>query len=216
LPPSTLKFSAGGWVTVVITSAVIAFCLYIRRHYHEAEKSLRRLDDLLLELPLPDNPRPMPPRDTDAPTAVCFVNEYNGLGIQSVLAVPLLFGTQFENFVFVGLGVIDSSRFKGREEIENLRRETEESLKKYVALINQHGYCAEYYYALGTDPIDELERLAHEVSKRFPRAVFFAGKLIFKQERFWHKVLHNQAAFTLERRLQFAGLQMVVLSVRVT
>jgi hypothetical protein len=58
--------------------------------------------------------------------------------------------------------------------------------------------------------------MAHEVTKRFPRAVFFAGKLIFQQERFWHKVLHNQAAFTLERRLQFAGLQMVVLSVRAT
>lgn len=212
----TLKFSAGGWVTVVITSAVIAFCLYIHHHDRDAEKSLRRLDEIMLDLPLSTNPRPMPPCDTDAPIAVCFVNSYNGLGIQSVLAVPLLFGTQFENFVFVGLGVIDSSRFKGREEIENLRRETEESLKKYVALINQHGYCAEYYYALGTDPIDELERLAHEVIKRFPRAVFFAGKLIFKQERFWHKALHNQAAFTLERRLQFAGFQMVVLSVRVT
>jgi hypothetical protein len=147
---------------------------------------------------------------------VCFVNDYNGLGVQSVLAVPLLFGTQFENFVFVGLGVIDSSRFKGREEIENLRRETEESLKKYVALITQRGYYAEYCYTLGTDPIDELERLAHEVATRFPRTVFFAGKFIFKQERFWHKVLHNQAAFTLERRLQFAGLQMVVLSVRMT
>jgi len=46
--------------------------------------------------------------------------------------------------------------------------------------------------------------------------VFFAGKLIFQQERSWHKVLHDQAAFTLEHRLQFAGFQMVVLSVRVT
>jgi hypothetical protein len=67
---------------------------------------------------------------------------------------------------------------------------------------------------LGTDAIDELERLAHEVARRFPRSVFFAGKLVFQQELFWHKVLHNQAAFTLQRRLQFAGLQMVVLPVR--
>jgi hypothetical protein len=59
-----------------------------------------------------------------------------------------------------------------------------------------------------------LERLAHEVANRFPRSVFFAGKLVFRQERFWDKVLHNQAAFTLQRRLQFAGLPMVVLPVR--
>jgi amino acid transporter len=210
----TLKFRAGGWVTVVLTSAVIGLCLYINRHYREAEKSLRRLDDILLQLPLPDNPPPVPPRDTNAPTAVFFVNGYNGLGIHSVLGVPRLFGTHFKNFVFVGVGVIDSSRFKGRAEIDNLRRQTAESLEKYVAFVRRQGYYAEYWCALGTDAIDDLERLAHEVAKRFPRAVFFAGKLVFQQEKFWHKVLHNQAAFTLQRRLQFAGLQMVVLPVR--
>jgi len=210
----TLKFRAGGWVTVVLTSAVIGLCLYINRHYREAEKSLRRLDDVLLELPLPDDPPPVPSRNPNAPTAVFFVNSYNGLGIHSVLGVPRLFGTHFKNFVFVGVGVIDSSRFKGLEEIDNLRLQTEQNLKKYVSFVKRQGYYAEYWCGLGTDSIDELERLAHEVAKRFPRAVFFAGKLVFRQERFWDKVLHNQAAFTLQRRLQFAGLPMVVLPVR--
>ena len=208
------KFREGGWVTVVVTTAVIALCLYIRRHYREAEKGFRALDEMLPEFDSVTTSTALPPRDTDAPTAVCFVNGFNGLGIQSVLAIPLLFGTQFENFVFVGLGAIDSSRFKGEEEIDNLRHHTEEELKKYVALVNQRGYCAEYHFALGTDPIDGLERLAHEVAERFPRAVFFAGKRIFQRERLWHKVLHNQAAYTIERRLQFAGFQTVVLSVR--
>lgn len=210
----TLKFRAGGWVTVVLTSTVIGLCLYINRHYREAEKSLRRLDDVLLELPLPDDAPPVPPRNPNAPTAVFFVNSYNGLGIHSVLGVPRLFGTHFKNFVFVGVGVIDSNRFKGREEIDNLHRQTEQNLEKYVSFVKRQGYYAEYWCALGTDAIDELERLAHEVAKRFPRAVFFAGKLVFRQERFWDKVLHNQAAFTLQRRLQFAGLPMVVLPVR--
>jgi hypothetical protein len=208
------KFHAGGWMTVVLTAAVIGFCLYIRHHYHKTEKGSRRLDEMMLELAVPDDPSPLLPNDTDAPTAVCFVKGYNGLGIQSVLALPLLFGTQFENFVFVGVGVIGSNRFKGQEEIDNLRRHTEEGLRKYMTLVNRRGYRAEYCYTLGTDPIDELERLAHKLAERFPRAVFFAAKRIFEREHFWHKVLHNQAAFILERRLQFAGLQMVVLSVR--
>jgi len=210
-----LKFSAGGWVTVLLTSAVVGLCLNIHHHYRTAEKSLRGLDDILLKLPLPDDPPPVPPRDTNAPTAVFFVNGYNGLGIHSVLGVPRLFGSHFKNFVFVGVGVIDSSRFKGREEIDNLQRQTEENLGKYVTSVKRQSFYAEYWYGLGTDTIDELERLAHEVAKRFPRAVFFAGKLVFAQEHSWHKVLHNQAAFTLQRRLQFAGLQMVVLPVRV-
>ena len=110
--------------------------------------------------------------------------------------------------------MIDSSRFKGREELENLRRQTQEGLENYVTFVKRQGYYAEYWYALGTDTIDELERLAHEVTKRYPRAVFFSGKLIFEHESFWHRVLHNQAAFTLQRRLQFAGLPMVVLPIR--
>jgi amino acid transporter len=207
------KFTEGAWLTVVVTTALIGFCLLIRRHYRMTERSLRHLDELIVELPETSDAGLRTPLDTDAPTAACFVKDYNGLGIQSVLAVPLLFGTQFENFVFIAAGVIDSSRFKGVEEIENLREHTEQELKKYALLLNRRGYSAEYCYALGTDPIDELERLAHRVSKRFPRVVFFASKLIFKEEHFWHKVLHNQAAFTLERRLQFAGLQTVVLAV---
>jgi amino acid transporter len=210
------KFRAGGWMTVVLTATLVGLCLYIRRHYRKTEMGSRRLDEMMLELAVPDDPSPLLSRNPDAPTAVCFVKDYNGLGIQSVLAVPLLFGTQFENFVFVGVGVIGSSRFKGREDIENLQRHIEDGLRKYMALVNRRGYCAEYYYALGTDPIDELERVAHKLAERFPRAVFFATKRIFEQEGLWHKVLHNQAAFILERRLQFAGLQMVVLSVRAT
>jgi amino acid transporter len=207
------KFMEGAWLTVVFTTALIGLCLSIRHHYRKTERGLHRFDELMMELPATGDSVPKVALDTDAPTAACFVKDYNGLGIQSVLAVPLLFGTQFENFVFIGAGVIDSSRFKGVEEIENLREHTEQELKKYAALVNRRGYSAEYCYALGTDPIDELERLAHKVSERFPRVVFFASKLIFREERFWHKVLHNQAAFTLERRLQFAGFQTVVLAV---
>src|SRR6266852_1524879 len=210
----SLKFSAGGWVTVVLTSAVVGLCLYINYHYHEAENALRRLDEILLELPLPEEAPVVPARDTKAPTAVFFVNGFNGLGIHAMLAVPRLFGTHFKNFVFISVGVIDSNRFKRREEIDNLRRQTEENLERYVTFVKRQGLYAEYWYALGTDPIDELEHLAHEVAQRFPRTVFFAGKLVFEQERFWHKVLHNQAAFTLQRRLQFSGLQMMVQPVR--
>jgi hypothetical protein len=209
-----LKFRVGGWVTVAITSAVVGLCLYINRHYRKAEQSLQRLNAILVDLPLLDEPLPVPPRDTNAPTAVFFVNGFNGLGIHSVLTVPRMFGPYFRNYIFVSVGVIDSSRFKGREEIENLRQQTEESLKKYVAFVKRQGSYAEYWCALGTDAIDELEQLAHAVAKRFPRTVFFSGKLIFSQEGSWHKILHNQAAFTLQRRLQFSGLQMVVLPIR--
>jgi len=209
------KFGEGGWITLVITTVVIGLCLFIQRHYRQAYQSLRRLDEILLDVPLPDTLPTAPARNTSAPTAVFFVNGYNGLGLHSVLNVLRLFGTHFKNFVFVGVGVVDSSRFKGAEEIENLRRQTEEGLQQYVTFMKRQGHYAEYWSALGIDPVDEMERLAPEVVRRFPRTVFFAGKLIFKQPSLWDKILHNQTAFTLQRRLQFAGLQMMVLPIRV-
>jgi len=110
--------------------------------------------------------------------------------------------------------VFDSGRFKGTAEIENLKWSTEEMLQKYVDFVRHHGRYAEYAYALGTDTVDEVEKLCQGVAKTFRRTVFFAGKLVFSEENLLTRQLHNQAAFTIQRRLQFSGMQMVVLPVR--
>src|SRR5678816_62046 len=44
---ATEKFGEGGWVTLVITSVVIALCLWVRRHYRQVAKKLKRLSDEL-------------------------------------------------------------------------------------------------------------------------------------------------------------------------
>src|SRR6185436_7601863 len=53
-----------------------------------------------------------------------------------------------------------------------------------------------------------------EVAKEFPRALFFAGKLVFEQEHWYQRLLHNETAYQIQRRLQFAGLNAMVLPVR--
>jgi hypothetical protein len=49
----------------------------------------------------------------------------------------------------------------------------------------------------------------------FPRSIYFAGKLVFEEERWYQRLLHNETAYQLQRRLQFAGLNAMVLPVRV-
>jgi hypothetical protein len=39
--------------------------------------------------------------------------------------------------------------------------------------------------------------------------------LVFQEESLFNRLLHNQTAFTLEQRLQFEGIQMIVLPIRV-
>jgi len=49
----------------------------------------------------------------------------------------------------------------------------------------------------------------------FPGAIFFGGQLVFQKENFFTRSLHSQAAFEIQRRLQFSGLPMVLLPVRI-
>ena len=47
----TLKFHEGSWVTVAITSGVIALCYFVRRHYRAVNKAVEQLEaDVLPEI----------------------------------------------------------------------------------------------------------------------------------------------------------------------
>ena len=45
------KFTHGGWLTLVITSVVIALCYLIKGHYNRVRKGVRELDDMLVAIP---------------------------------------------------------------------------------------------------------------------------------------------------------------------
>ncbi len=120
-----------------------------------------------------------------------------------------LFPRYFANLVFMSVGVVDSATFQGIEEVDEVREETEDALKKYVDLARGMGIPADYRMSMGTEAISGCQRLASEVAAEYERSIFFAGKLIFEQERWWDRLLHNETAYQIQRRLQFAGLPMV-------
>ena len=211
-----IKFGEGGWVTLLVTSGFILLCYVVRSHYDQARDALRSLDETLMSIPFqPDLKNPVPAKDPVAHTAVIVVRNFDGLAIHSLLTIPKLFPNQFKNVVFASIGLIDYGQFKGLREIENLRRSKEEDLKSFVEFANCLGWYAEYRYSLGIDLIEELEKLCKSVAQDFPRSVFFAGKLVFEQETLFTRVLHNHTPFTLQQRLQFEGLPMIILPIRV-
>jgi len=69
--------------------------------------------------------------------------------------------------------------------------------------------------AVGTEVVDEAEKICVELAKLHPRATFFAAKLVFQKEKWYQRLLHHETGFTIQRRLQWLGLSMVVLPVRV-
>jgi amino acid transporter len=210
------KFAQGGWVTMVVTALLIGLCFQIRRHYRTVAGQTDRLYRELGELPLTAAPATAAgPVDPRKPTAAVLVASYGGVGIHTVLNIFRAFPGHFKNLVFLSVGVVDSGEFKGEHAVEEVRQRTQEMLDRYVALACGLGIPATSRLAVGTEAVAEAEKLCLDVAKEFPHIVFFAGKMIFQREQWYHRLLHNETALAVERRLRWVGKTMVTLPIRV-
>lgn len=208
------KFMEGGWMTLLITSVVISLCHLIRSHYLKVEEAVTRLNDIFFNIPV-TGPRNNGPLKKDEMTAIQLVTDYNGFGIHTLLSVAANF-PHIRNFIFVSIAVIDSGAFKGEAEIARLEASVKESLEKYAELARKLGYPAGYRTATGTDVVESSEELCKKIVKEYPRSIVFTGQLTFRLEKFYHGMLHNETAFSIQRRLHWSGITTVILPVRVS
>jgi len=206
------KFQEGAWKTLVITFVLLVSCMWVRAHYRSVEAQVRRLDRDLLDLPPVDKPGGEP--DPGKPTAVILVRDFGGVGIHLLLSVQKMFPGFFKNVIFVSVAVIDSGHFKGKEEVSALRDQVQESLSKYVELARRIGWNAGSATTVTTDPVEGIFRVCVALAKKYPKVMFFGGKLIWKRESWWQRILHNETAYQVQRRLQWKGLAMTVLPLR--
>jgi hypothetical protein len=220
------KFTAGGWITLIVTSALVFVCFWINLHYQQVVSAIRRLDVELAD-PLPDvkaAPKPSVANlddgakssriDRRQPVAVLFVGGYGGLGRHALLTLLRMFPGHFKGIVFCSVAVIDSGVFKGVGEVHELERRTQEQLDKYVQYAAWLGLPAESAFSTGIEVAVEASKIATELIQKYPKALFVAGQLIFEEETFVTRVLHNETAFMIQRHLQHAGIPMIVLPVR--
>ena len=207
------RFTHGGWVTVLITSTFVVLCYLIQAHYTRAKAGLRQLDDVLGSLPTTGEPN-RAPLDPKAPTAVLLVSSFNGFGVHTMLSILRFFPGLYKQFVFVSIAVVDSGSFKGKEELEALARHTEEDLAKYVDLARRLGFPADSVSHMGTEVVTEAAQVCKRLAQIYPKATIFTGKLVFRQERFFYRLLHNETSWFIQRRLQWMGVPMVVLPIR--
>ena len=84
-----------------------------------------------------------------------------------------------------------------------------------MELAHRMGYPATARCTIGTDAVDAAEQLCLEVTETFRRTTFFAGQIIFQREQWYQRWLHNETAFAIQKRLQWAGKTMVILPTRV-
>jgi amino acid transporter len=214
-----VKFFEGGWVTLLVTGLLIVASFRVKRHYSRTQKQLQRLNDLvavaMLDPQPPPHKPPAAPCNPNARTAIFLVNGFNGLGLHTLLAVVRMFPKIYQNFIFLQVGVLDAGTFKGASEVENLREHSRREVENYVNYMTKRGFHAEARFALGTDIVDEAAKLCNEIAEKFPQSQFFAGQLVFKDESFISRMLHNHTVFELQRRLYQQGWPMLILPIRV-
>jgi amino acid transporter len=208
------KFEQGGWLTLLITAVLVVACFSIKQHYLDVAKKLRQLEISLRDFPKASGVAPEQV-DPKARTAAILVAGYGGLGLHTLLSILNNFPGLYKNFVFVSVGVVDSGGFKGEDSVEELKTETERMLKKYVQLAKDLGFAATSRASIGTDVVLEAFDLCEQIKLDFPLATFFTGKVNFSVDTWAQRFLHNETGLALQKRLQLAGLTMVVLPAKV-
>ncbi|MDA8412312.1 MAG: APC family permease [Desulfobacteraceae bacterium] len=208
------KFAEGGWLTLVITSVVIGLCYLVKGHYVRVRQGMKDLDDTLLDVPVSSHGEP-PAIDRNATTAIQLVSGFSGFGVHTLFSILSTFPKTYKNVIFVSVAMIDSGSFKGAEEIEALEASVKAGLEKYVAMAHKLGIAADYRTALATDVVESAVDLCQQVAEEFPRSTVFTGQITFRLEKFYHRLLHNETAFAIQRRLQWDGVTTVILPIRV-
>ena len=208
------KFRFGGWLTLVITSLVIALCYAIRSHYQKVKEAKAQLDEILMAIPTSGkaNKEKVDPKDM---TAIMLVRNFDGFGIHTLLSINRNFPHMYKNFVFASVAVADSGVFKGSEAVSHLEEAIRAMLKRYVQLARNLGLRADFRLAVGTDVVQIGTQLCTDTAKEFPRSTVFAGKILFQHEKFYHRILHNETAFAIQRNLHWSGIPAMILPIRV-
>ena len=208
------KFTGGGWVTIVATGIICMLCFYVRRYYRRVRSRVRKLDEQLMALS-PKGAKAVDEPDSTKPTAILLVENYGGIGLHSLYTLFFKhFPGHFKNVVFVSIGVVNSGNYKGVDALQELREHVEDDLKKYVEMAHRMGIPATYRLEVGTEVIEPAVLLCIELAKEFRKSMVFGSKIIFQKPQWYHRFLHDETASAMQAQLQWEGVPMTILPVR--
>jgi hypothetical protein len=208
------KFTEGGWLTLVITTSLIVLCLAIHKHYEGIRGQIRELDTILSALPAGPGPRGGTRLDPASPWRRCSfrVTEVwvSTPSSRSNVSSRATIGTSCSSPS--AWWIRDGSRVRARW------RHCGPRPRPTYAVMWASPTVSASTPTTGTASTTfwGRETLCTAISREYPRAVFYLGKLVFAKEKLYYRVLHNDTAYALQRQLQFGGMQTVVLPIRIT
>ena len=219
---TVIKFHEGGWITVLITGSIVGVAFYIKGHYNKIGKEIGRIQQIMNgKMPetiaeLNQNHKrksDVRTMDVHDMTAVILVNGYTGIGLYSLFKILSKFKDVYKNFVFIQVGIVDADSFHQEAVVETIKENIEQDLSKYVYLIKQLGYNAEYRYSIGTDVAEEVLNIVPEVIEKYKNTTFIGGQLVFSGTYRISRILHNYTIFSIQRRLYKLGLTTIIIPI---
>lgn len=216
-----IKFHEGGWITMVITGAIVGMAAYIKSHYNKMGKEIGRIQKIM-NTKMPETIEDLKTNlsrktrskiENDDMTAVILVNGYTGIGLYSLFKILSKFRDVYKNFVFIQVGIVDADSFHKEHVIESLTESIIQDLSKYAYLIRQLGYNAEYRYGIGTDVVAEVMKLVPEITEKYQNTTFIGGQLVFGGTYRVSRLLHNYTIFSIQRRLYKLGLTTIIIPI---
>jgi K+ transporter len=217
------KFGEGGWITLLITGAIVVLSINIRKHYYRVKIRLQKLRVIAMnhfkevyeKQGIPEEAIKNLKYDCDAPTAVILVSGFGGTGLTSLMKVVESFKVTCTNIIFVRIGVVYSRTFRGSKEMEDFKETVLSDGQKYIHYANQLGHYARYFWTIGTDPVEEIDRMIPRLLRMIKYPTFFGGQLVFSVRYSFEGLLHNHTIFMVQRKLFKRGIPVIILPINV-
>lgn len=212
------KFDEGGWITILITGSLAFLAIMIKKHYKETGSMLKKLD-VIADVTMNEIIRKeakgfaVAEPDPDGHTAIILVNGFNGLGLHTLMSIIKYDIASFKNYVFIQIGVVDASVFKSADDVEHLKEKMNLDLDKYVRLMKSRGAHAESMATIGTDLVAEIMELTPSIMSKFRKSIFFGGQIVFREDSFFTRFLHNYTVFALQREFYRKGMPFMIMPI---
>jgi amino acid transporter len=206
------KFTEGGWITLIVTSIVVAIGLAIRRHYDGVAESIAKAE--VLHAPPAGHVQAVAKLVPERPTAAFIVGRNRCGLIHASRTVMRTWPGFYRNFLVISAQPVDVRSYGGEETLKKLKTDRLKDMEFYMDLAKANGIASKYYLGFGVDGVEEMVKLCQQARSEFPNIVFFASKLVFTHETWITRFLHNQIVLAMQRRLQLEDMQMVILPMR--
>ena len=217
-----IKFNEGGWITIIITGSLVALAIFIKQHYKRIGKEVGQIQKIM-NMKMPQTIAELNKNlsrktkvsevDYSDMTAVILVNGYTGVGLYSLFKILSKFKDVYKNFVFIQVGIVDADSFHKEAVIETITENIQQDLGKFVYLIKQLGYNAEYKFSIGTDVAEEVIKIVPEIVEQYNNTTFIGGQLVFSGTYRASRLLHNYTIFAIQRKLFKMGLTSILIPI---